>query len=75
MIYQYRTLCIFSYIKLNTILKNFLLFDIISDVRKVTKVKHAINVNHIQDAFMVHAKNHGNVIATKDGVVYFVIKI
>lgn len=49
--------------------------DIFSDARLDGKVKSAMNANRIQAAFMEHAKNRGNAIAVRGGVVYFAIKI
>lgn len=34
----------------------------------------ATNVNRIQAVFMVHAKQNGNAIVTKDGAACFAIK-
>lgn len=53
----------------------FLLSFFILVANRVGKVHYAINVNHIRDVFMEHAKNHGNAIVKKVGVDYFAIKI
>lgn len=45
-----------------------------ADVSPAGKVLCAMCANRIPDAFMAHAKNHGNVAVTKVGVAYFAIR-
>lgn len=56
-------------------LTNVFFFNLFSVVNLVTKVHSVMNVNHTQAVYMEHVKNHGIVIAMKDGVVYSAIKI